>query len=613
MKPPRDPPISFWCDSKDLIEKFSKMIPPDFDAFELVENEPADYYVILSHPRDGIDTFIPEKSIIFQLEPLSFVKTWGAFAFPRTDLFLDVRDHDTYVNCLHWELAKTYEELMYEPPILKTKMVSCVTTSKYFDTGHIFRIDFLKYVESKGFRIDIFNYDNQFGFKGYCGQHPKDDKNIGMLPYKYYFHAENHYEYNFITEKIWDSVLAECVCFYVGCPNISDWVDPACYILLDPTNFEKSLNIIRESIRNKEWSKRIDKIREEKHRILKYFNVFEIIRATINRDRGKKLAIVVKDVQSLMKIKNTQLYTRCDEVYFKGAEELEEISWNRKIKTGEDIKEDVLLEVPSIDDQRKVPCGIESSNLEIYEEKIRKLNNKTPQDGPWMTVQHYKDIQKLKSIQSTLHIDFGSFSDEFPEQLMSVKFLKPDAKVMELGGNIGRNSSIISRILNDQRNLVVLESNPEIFKQLVHNRNKNGLNFNAECSALSIRPLVQHGWDTKAGEDTMETLDNGDGWFKVNIIKFNELKMKYKIDFNTFVVDCEGAFCQILKSFPACLTGIEIVIIENDFKTEEDYRFVSSELYKNGLRLAYSMPLVSEGSWVAGLPCRDYFYEVFTK
>ena len=38
--------------------------------------------------------------------------------------------------------------------------------------------------------------------------------------------------------------MAECVCFYVGCPNIQDWVDPACYILLDQNSFENSLNII---------------------------------------------------------------------------------------------------------------------------------------------------------------------------------------------------------------------------------------------------------------------------------------------------------------------------------------------------------------------------------
>ena len=47
---------------------------------------------------------------------------------------------------------------------------------------------------------------------------------------------------------------------------------------------------------------------------------------------------------------------------------------------------------------------------------------------------------KLKNIQSQLKIDFGSFNDEFPEQLMAVRYLTGNEKVLEFGGNIGRNS-----------------------------------------------------------------------------------------------------------------------------------------------------------------------------
>ena len=31
---------------------------------------------------------------------------------------------------------------------------------------------------SKGFRIDIYGYDNKFGFKAYCGAHPENNKNM---------------------------------------------------------------------------------------------------------------------------------------------------------------------------------------------------------------------------------------------------------------------------------------------------------------------------------------------------------------------------------------------------------------------------------------------------
>ena len=74
---------------------------------------------------------------------------------------------------------------------------------------------------------------------------------------------------------------------------------------------------------------------------------------------------------------------------------------------------------------------------------------------------------------------------------MSPKFIDSGAKVMELGGNIGRNSCFISKILNDDTHLVVLEPHPEIYKQLVINKNKNYLHFNTECCALSKKRIIR--------------------------------------------------------------------------------------------------------------------------
>ena len=41
---------------------------------------------------------------------------------------------------------------------------------------------------------------------------------------------------------------------------------------------------------------------------------------------------------------------------------------------------------------------------------------------------------------------------------MAVQFIHPRAKVLELGGNVGRNSCLIGRLLNDSSELVVLVS-----------------------------------------------------------------------------------------------------------------------------------------------------------
>ena len=57
--------------------------------------------------------------------------------------------------------------------------------------------------------------------------------------------------------------------------------------------------------------------------------------------------------------------------------------------------------------------------------------------------------QKLQTIQSSLVLHHGSFSEEVPEQKMAVMYLTGNEKVLEIGGNIGRNSLIIASIIKN--------------------------------------------------------------------------------------------------------------------------------------------------------------------
>ena len=102
---------------------------------------------------------------------------------------------------------------------------------------------------------------------------------------------------------------------------------------------------------------------------------------------------------------------------------------------------------------------------------------------------------KISIIHSKLKIKYGSLRDELPEQKMVVKYLTGNEKVLEIGGNIGRNSLVIASILTDN-NFVTLESSVDIAKQLTENRELNNFKFHIENSALSNRKLIQKGWDT---------------------------------------------------------------------------------------------------------------------
>jgi len=206
---------------------------------------------------------------------------------------------------------------------------------------------------------------------------------------------------------------------------------------------------------------------------------------------------------------------------------------------------------------------------------------------------------KLSLIHSKLKIKYGSFHEEYPEQLMAVRYLKGNEKVLEIGGNIGRNSLIVASII-DNNNFVTLESDTEISKQLIENRDLNNFSFIIENSALSKRKLIQKGWDTKPSE-VLE-----DGYKEVNTIDYEQLLEKYNIKFDTLVLDCEGAFYYILMDMPEILNDIKLIIMENDYHDIEHKNYIDEIMIKNGFYNDYR----ESGGWGV---CNDRFFEVWKR
>ena len=209
-------------------------------------------------------------------------------------------------------------------------------------------------------------------------------------------------------------------------------------------------------------------------------------------------------------------------------------------------------------------------------------------------------VNKTNFLHSKLNLKYGNMNEELPEQKISIMYLTGSEKVLEIGGNIGRNSLIISSILNYSGNLVTLESDPIVSKQLEENRDLNDFNFHIENSALSKRKLIQKGWDTIPSDILI------DGYKWVNTITYNELKKKYNINFDTLVLDCEGAFYYILMDMPKILENINLIIMENDYKNLSDKEYIDNILKKNNFYRDY----VEAGGWG---PCYQNFFEVWKR
>lgn len=222
---------------------------------------------------------------------------------------------------------------------------------------------------------------------------------------------------------------------------------------------------------------------------------------------------------------------------------------------------------------------------------------------------------KIDFYHSQLSFTGGDITHEWGEQVMAVEFLDPEARVLELGSNIGRNTLMISCVLSDARNLVTVECNPFFVELLRNNRFANRLDFHIEQAAVSRRKLMQSTDNARFGSaaeawEAIPSEELAPGYEWIEAITFDELEAKHRIRFDTLVADCEGALYYILEDDPDLLTNITTVILESDFAAAEHKKSVELRLVEYGLERVYSKALIPN---LTELPqnCADSFWEVW--
>ena len=228
----------------------------------------ANFHVVINSTNEKIDF---SRTIIFQMEPNmnNHPDIWGEWANPDPQKFFRVFTHKNSFNNCEWHLGSSYIQLknrVVKNPEL-SGIISSVLSAKYHDPGHIKRIDFAKFLDSKeDITLHVFGHDS--GFKNYKGSLPYHNKNDAMMPYFYTFNVENQEIPNYFTEKIIDSILSESLIFYHGPRNIRDYFDERAFVWLDLEDFESDYNLIKKVILEDWRTIRLPYIKKEKERIL---------------------------------------------------------------------------------------------------------------------------------------------------------------------------------------------------------------------------------------------------------------------------------------------------------------------------------------------------------
>jgi hypothetical protein len=241
-----------------------------------------DYYLIVNATNEVFD---PKRAILVRMEPnIDNPSVWGEWStsiLDRSRFLLVVDDGHAFVN--EWHIGKTYNELLtlsIEKDDDLSHSISAILSAKYKDPGQVKRVDFVKYLETRGISMHVFG-SNKWEYTEYKGSLSSHCKENGLFPYKYHFNGENCEKQNYYTEKLVDCILSETLCFYWGCPNIREMIDPNAYVQLDLESFETDCEKIKDMLSNDEWSFRIESIRKEKKRILTSLQIFPKLESII--------------------------------------------------------------------------------------------------------------------------------------------------------------------------------------------------------------------------------------------------------------------------------------------------------------------------------------------
>lgn len=296
-----------WNTSNVIHKEFKNSVHGHY--VKLVDENP-DFWIIMNKPFD--DTYYdPKRTIVFGMEPETFYGSfWNNWYKSKHD-FLYFMD-ENYMTLSRWWINKTSEQLLTESfDKTKENVVSSVVSGQYTYTGHKLRIDFLKKAEEK-IDFHIYGKCKDVGFKSYKKElYPEKDE--GLLTYKYTFIAENTSRPNYVTEKFVDAIVSECLVFYWGCSNITEYFNDKCFIWLNLENIDESIETIQKAIENNEWEKRLPYIKKAKENYILNYSIIPRTVGLIKAASIKKYTVNLnhrKDryEKHIQNTKETQVY-----------------------------------------------------------------------------------------------------------------------------------------------------------------------------------------------------------------------------------------------------------------------------------------------------------------
>ncbi len=228
------------------------------------------YCVVINNTQIQIDH---NKLIYFCMEPKGeqqYKNYLDRFVHTKP---LFIGTHKNHLNNIEWHLKPSLKQLKTKQIQKKhNKVLSVIVSDKNWDPGHKFRLELITLLDNmtdkeRGYELHIYGRCKNLNFNNWKGELPDQEKDKALFDYKYQLNVENHYINNYITEKLADGFIAECLTFYKGAPNVSTFFNSNSYVeLSDDQN--SNIELIRKCIETDKYSQSLLSIQKSKWDIL---------------------------------------------------------------------------------------------------------------------------------------------------------------------------------------------------------------------------------------------------------------------------------------------------------------------------------------------------------
>jgi FkbM family methyltransferase len=186
-----------------------------------------------------------------------------------------------------------------------------------------------------------------------------------------------------------------------------------------------------------------------------------------------------------------------------------------------------------------------------------------------------KDVKRAMKFVDEIGYTIDTDSIEAVEQQQAKKYIKKEAKVLELGARYGTVSCIISKLLENEKNLVAVEPDSRVWESLEYNMKENKCKFNLVKGFISKKKLLLEFLPCKYSTYSVETNDISGSTPSYTL---QEIQEKYNLVFDTLVADCEGFLGQFLEENPELFTQLNMILFEKDRPEFCDYEKIQEKL-----------------------------------